>query len=904
MNVRMTPQVLIPTIITVVFAALGLLGTTQALENLVFDQFLRLKKSPQELTKSIALVDFDDQSVEKAGTWPIARNIMADGLMLLRECGSRYAVFDIEYVNKSPRGINSDILSQDIPESFSNNFGAIGNQMQSLIGAVQQGNIPLREVGPYVQDFQKYLSTTKDDLQAEVSKIALDNDEYLGNAVRFHGNAFLTLHMITPRNDKIPEEARKLAQDRFALKDAKIQGGRPTAWPDLQPPILPIESQARGLGFTNVIVDPDGVRRRIDIVSRSGAYYFPQLVMAPVLDMLGHPSITVGRRDITLTGAHYPDGSVRTVRIPLDSAGHVIVNWPHKTYEDSFGKHLSFAELIQHKELYDDLVYNLKLRESWGYLDEYKGETPLLELNRQGEALRDLIMAGEEPSTRVADYRALRDKFVHEVGAYLDSKPEDQIAGTVAAVLADRKTKAAEREQFKQIGQDAPEYFKALRKNYTALVAIRSDIIGRVDGTMCILGETDTGSTDLGINPFAPQYPNVGTHASLANMILNEDFISETPIWMAVVLAILCTAALAYALRNTKPRTTIIAGLCACVAVVGVDAGVFALTGQYTPVLPALLSMFFSFLALTFMQFLKTEQEKGFIRNAFSHYLSEAVIKDIVGNPAKLKLGGDLRYMTAVFTDIKGFSTISEHLSPEDLVRLLNEYLTGMSDCILDLGGTIDKYEGDAIISFFGAPLDLPDHALKACQAAVRMKKIEDDLNVRFLNDGLAPSKLLTRMGINSGDMVVGNMGTTKKMNYTIMGDSVNLAARLEGVNKQYGTWLCISEDTMRAAESGIEVRRLDRIRVVGKSQPIRIFELLEEKGRLDQQRAEVLDLFETALSEFEARRWDAAETGFKRVLEVAPDDGPSHTYLERIARYKETPPPDNWDGVFNLTVK
>jgi adenylate cyclase len=433
---------------------------------------------------------------------------------------------------------------------------------------------------------------------------------------------------------------------------------------------------------------------------------------------------------------------------------------------------------------------------------------------------------------------------------------------------------------------------------------VRTDIVSKVNGSMCILGQTNTGSTDIGINPFDNEYPNVGTHASLANTILTEDFISEAPIWFSVLAALALTAALVLALRNTKPLITILAGVAASVIVIGAAMAIFAVFGLYIPILPPLLSIFFTFLALTFIQFLTTEREKGFIRNAFSHYLSEEVIKDIVGNPNKLKLGGELRHMTAVFTDIKGFSTISESLSPEALVHLLNEYLTGMSDLILDLGGTIDKYEGDAIISFFGAPLDLPEHALKACQATVRMKKAEAELNIRFLEKGLAPSNLLTRMGINTGDMVVGNMGTTRKMNYTIMGDSVNLAARLEGVNKQYGTWLCISEDTMKEAISGIEVRRLDRIRVVGKAQPIRIFELVDEKGMLTQVKADTIGLFEAALTKFESRLWDEADAAFQKVLSLDPEDGPSKTYIERIVKYKQTPPPANWDGVFNLTMK
>ena len=900
---KIKAQIAIPAAIALVFSILGLLGVTKVFEYRVFDLFLRARRSPVELKKSITLVDFDDQAAEKAGTWPIGRDVMADGLMLLRECGSRYAVFDIEYVDKSPGGVNKDLLSSDIPESFNTQFGAIGEQMKGFVSALQQGNIPLREANAYVGDFQGLIQNARNELQTQVARIARDNDEYLGQAVRFYGDSYLTIHLLVAPNSHTDPKARELAVERFALKQVEAQGRPPVARVDILPPILPIEKEAKGLGFTNVHIDADGVRRRIELVAHYNDSYFPQLVMAPLLDWLGNPSLIVRPREVILKDAHYPDGTVRTVSIPLDPDGRMIVNWPHKKFLDSF-THISYAELIQHKQHYDTLIYNLKVREGWGYLDLYQGETPLLELNRQAETLRDMILRGEESPARVADYRAFRDRFIVEVGKFLDSKPEEKIAAMVAAVRADPKTKAKEKEQYAQIAADAPTYFAELRRAYASLSEVRRDIVSKVDGALCVLGQTNTGSTDIGINPFDNEYPNVGTHASVANTILTRDFLTETPLWVSALAALALTAALVFLLRSTKPVITIVSGVAASVAVVGLDLGIFVAFGVYIPVLPPVFSIFFSFLALTFIQFLNTEREKGFIRNAFSHYLSEAVIKDIVGNPDKLKLGGELRHMTAMFTDIRGFSTISEKLGPEALVKLLNEYLTGMSDIVLDLGGTIDKYEGDAIISFFGAPLDLPDNALQACRAAIRMKKIESELNVRFLETKITPSQLLTRIGINTGDMVVGNMGTVKKMNYTIMGDSVNLAARLEGVNKQYGTWLCISEDTMSEAKGGIEVRRLDRIRVVGKSQPIRIFELVDEKGHLDQKRTEVIGLFEAALTKFETREWDAAAEAFRKVLAVESEDGPSKTYLERIEKYKQTPPPENWDGVYNLTSK
>jgi class 3 adenylate cyclase len=185
------------------------------------------------------------------------------------------------------------------------------------------------------------------------------------------------------------------------------------------------------------------------------------------------------------------------------------------------------------------------------------------------------------------------------------------------------------------------------------------------------------------------------------------------------------------------------------------------------------------------------------MRLAFSTYLSEDVVEEIISDPARLHLGGTNRHMTALFSDIKNFTRIAEQLSPEHLVDLLNHYLSTMSDVILEQKGTIDKYQGDSIVSFFGAPLDLKDHAMRACTAAIILKRMEKDINHYVLENGISPLPLLTRIGINTGEMVVGNMGTQKKMNYTIISSAVNLASRLEGVNKQYGTWVLATDSTL-----------------------------------------------------------------------------------------------------------
>jgi len=226
-----------------------------------------------------------------------------------------------------------------------------------------------------------------------------------------------------------------------------------------------------------------------------------------------------------------------------------------------------------------------------------------------------------------------------------------------------------------------------------------------------------------------------------------------------------------------------------------------------------------------------------------------------------------------------------------------------MSDIVLEHKGTIDKYEGDAIIAFFGAPMELPDHARRACLCAITMKRIEKDLNRILLEEKITPSPLLTRIGINTGEMVAGNMGTANKMDYTIMGNAVNLAARLESVNKQYGTYMLVSDETVRAAGDSILYRRLDRVRVVGISEPVRLHELINTMDAATQKEMKLVEVFHQALDYYEKREWKKAAEGFKESLALETGK-PSAIYLERCKQSFLHPPEDDWDGVYSLTEK
>ncbi|MDR1443742.1 MAG: CHASE2 domain-containing protein [Treponema sp.] len=436
------------------------------------------------------------------------------------------------------------------------------------------------------------------------------------------------------------------------------------------------------------------------------------------------------------------------------------------------------------------------------------------------------------------------------------------------------------------------------------------------------------GLFDIFSTPISAVYPGVGMHVTMMDNLLSGDFIRESPPWLNLI--ILFAAALIITLLSLFPgRIPVSLGavLVMLLAIIGAGIAAYHFGSLWLPMAAPIITVVTAFLASTVYNYATEGSQKRFIKSAFSRYLSPRVIDQIIADPSQLNLGGEKREMTAIFTDIRSFSTISEALGdPGKLVELLNFYLTRMSNIVLQNGGTIDKYEGDAIIAFFGAPVHMEEHAILACRSAVMMHKAEQEINREVLNQGLItqavmdalvrkgilknpqdPSPLFTRQGINTGDMVVGNMGTPNKMDYTIMGDAVNLAARLEGINKQYNTGgILISEYTRKKLGDEFVLRPLSRVRVVGKNIPIRLYELLDIRPEAPPELADMAAAWEGALNNYENRNFAAAGNIFKSIYRQNPRDLVARLYLERCAAYHTSPPPEHtWeDGVDNLTEK
>jgi adenylate cyclase len=417
-----------------------------------------------------------------------------------------------------------------------------------------------------------------------------------------------------------------------------------------------------------------------------------------------------------------------------------------------------------------------------------------------------------------------------------------------------------------------------------------------------LVGARAAGLYDLRATPLAEALPGVEIQATVLDNLLSADFLRAAEPWLSA-LTLAAAVALGAAGCLLLPGTlagTLASGLVAA-ALLAASFALFRRNLWLDASLPlAALAATWAWCAL--VNFYCEGREKRHIRRAFSHYLSPELVEEISRRPGALALGGTRRELTVFFSDLAGFTSISERLSPEELVALLNRYLDLMSAIILEAGGTIDKYEGDAVMAFWGAPVAVPDHAARACLAALAQREAALRLAGELASEGLPP--LSVRMGLNTGPAVVGNMGGRTRFNYTAMGDTVNLASRLEGANKAYGTGIMISEETRRQAGSAVVARELDLLRVKGKTEPIRVFELVGRSGEVPAEMEDLLALFARGLALYREMHFAEAAAAFTEALALSPEDGPSRVYVERCREMIASPPAAAWDRVYSLTTK
>ncbi|MDH5681325.1 MAG: adenylate/guanylate cyclase domain-containing protein, partial [Spirochaetota bacterium] len=533
------------------------------------------------------------------------------------------------------------------------------------------------------------------------------------------------------------------------------------------PPTKVLESAPLQLGTTHGDQDVDGIVRRKALIVKYGDYYYPSLAFAAVYQYLKPEIIEIRKDSITLVN---PKDKINR-KIHLTTEGVLRLK-----YYGVSNAYFSFRNIDMFR-VYDhiNVLY-----------DAYK-------------KIKGIKHIEKAKLFEHSKYIALVRKAVRKVNPGLVSKisPKD-----LKAAIRNQKMPGSSLSD-QEVNRVRPESFK---------------------NKIVLMGNKATSLMDIRPIPLDNHEMGTHIHATAIDNILKNDTIREVRgswhVWLAIIILGLLTFIFTRML-------SIVWGALTMLIMVTLTGFTSVLLYVYANIImdtaSSLSVILLTFVSFTLINYFRDNKQKKYIQGAFGQYLSPKVIEIIINDPDKLNLGGVRREITAFFSDVAGFSTISEKLTPEELVALLNVYLTEMCDIIAKYDGVVDKFEGDAIIAFWGAPLEQPDHAILSCYTSIEMQLALAEMRKRLAAEGRDPliAGMKMRIGLNSGPAVVGNMGSSQRMDYTMMGDTVNLAARLEGANKFYSTFSMISDGTYERAKNHIEARELDKIRVVGKNEPV-----------------------------------------------------------------------------------
>lgn len=836
----------------------------------VADYFQRPLK-PLNESEEVIMVNIDDDAVENIGTWPFSRTVYSDMLISLKELGARSVVFDLSFLDRSQATVDENYVKESLPSYVGDYFSLLNDVASESFEALADGSAAYDEAMDYYSsESQKY----ELQLNTAISHVVVPIDAVLAGSIHDFGNTFLTL---TFENGIEPsEQEKKYLETYIALDNVSAEKDTITKeYTGVQPALYDFMIQAKSAGFVNADPDKDGYLRHVHPVVKYNGKYYAQLVFRPILDKLGNPSVEI-------TNKYIKAGSLV---IPRSEDGSVIIKYPKKKYVDY--NDISLANIYNLANQEKAFVTNLGIMNDSGFFDDLEDDENPYELYLTGEYIREELSNAEslEEGLTYDEYLATRKQYFAASRAFLTKETEDYFC-TVWEDDAD---------YIHDLFTETNKAFDSFMKFY--------ETCKKVENAICIIGTNASSTTDYGINQYEEHYPNPGVHYAFANMILSQDFVDDAPAFISVIIAMivcLCYGFISSKIKKTGPQ--IIFGIAAVVVTAGCHLLYFIITKQYVGAVVPVVSVFVSFVATTILGFITANHDKKFITNAFSQCLSKEVVNEIVANPASFKLGGQRLEMTAMFTDIQKFSGFSELLTAGQLVALLNYYLTKMSDIIMDERGTVDKYEGDAIIALVGAPVHMDDHAQRACAAAIKMKAAEAAMNEEIAKIAAAPQPdgmddelyqaftimvknnrtLFTRIGLNSGEMIAGYMGSENKKNYTMMGNNVNLASRLEGVNKQYCTGgILISDATRELLGDRFIVRSLDRVRVVNVNTPIRLYELICEREGASAEVVSYYENWEKALADFEEGQYEKALGQFKALVAQKEDDKVARYYIK-----------------------
>lgn len=421
-------------------------------------------------------------------------------------------------------------------------------------------------------------------------------------------------------------------------------------------------------------------------------------------------------------------------------------------------------------------------------------------------------------------------------------------------------------------------------------------------GKIVLVGSTHTGMPDIIETPFGTSSYGVELHASIINSILQRNFLRPLHLWIEILVYFILTLGTGLILCRLRPLKGGVISATVLLSFIGVSYFLFSWFHIWLKVVKPVSGLLAVYMAGLVYHFITVERKEREIRKAFRHYVSPAVVSELAKDPERLRLGGETKELTILFSDIRGFTMLSESVPPDLLGEILNEYFSSMTGSVFAHGGTLDKFIGDAIMAIYGAPVDLPDHPMEGCLSALSMLSNLKKLNARWEGEGKSPIRI--GVGVNTGMVKVGNFGSQERFDYTVIGENVNLASRLEGLTKSYGVDIVISASTHENIRDKMLCRPLDMVIVKGSNKPMEIFELVGVKNDLSRELQAKTQDFQEGLKLYYSMKWEAARDFFAEFLDRFPNDRPARIFLGRAEVFRKHPPPEDWDRVFSHTTK
>ncbi len=673
------------------------------------------------------------------------------------------------------------------------------------------------------------------------------------------------------------------------------------------PPLLEFVRAFRSVSVSNNLPDEDGVARRTPMLWDVRGRGIVEAGLAVALDTLGAVPGSLAVGPGPSLRARLADGS--ELRVPVDDEGMALVDWvggwkafTHASVAGLFDLRGLEAAYLEALAALDRTGLAARLAAMAREALPWRSPAPPVRpeerstgarLEGQAEAKAPVVLSAAESAVLSMEAELLQaaGEGVERLRSSVQAHAND--TGPADAGRQVRRVAALERSR------RALERALALREQ----LGSRSRELDRLArGRLCFVGASAAGLGDLISTPYQEGYPGVGLHANVANMVLSGNYLRRPPPAheLLLTLALGLSSSLLFSLASLQ--ASLLLGLALLVTFAYLTFAILAVWGLWVPMVGPLGAVAGCCLTLTSLRYFTEARLRAEAERMFGYYLSAEVIQQLREDPSRLRRGGEEAEITAFFTDLAGFSTVSERASPAEVVDIVNDYLGECTEVLMRYEGTLERYEGDAIRAMFGAPIHHDDHAARACLAALEMERVLELLRARYRAANLP--ELGMRFGMNSGPAVVGNIGARNRFNFTMMGDAVNLAARLEAVNKVYRTKLIASEATVTRAGGVVEVRELDLVRVAGRMGAVRIFELLCRKGELDPEMGRIRELYASGLASYREGDWPLAISAFEKAASRGRPDPPAEVMLARCRELVASPMPGAWDGVYVLRSK